>query len=131
MEPAKGKVENYLGKKQAYAGQTIWGAVSPSRGLYACTEWERLKKGDISSLVACHPTTGRTHQIRVHMAEMGHPILGDYQYGKRFLCPYRPPRILLHAEEFSFYHPSTGKSLCLTAPLPDDFKIAQQKLFKG
>ena len=127
----KGLIENYLGKKQAYAGQTIWGSVPASYGLYACTEWERLKKGENASLLACVPKTGRTHQIRVHLAEMGHPILGDFQYGKQFQCPYRPLRYLLHADEIRFHHPLTGEFLCLTAPLPDDFKIAEQKLFKG
>jgi 23S rRNA pseudouridine955/2504/2580 synthase/23S rRNA pseudouridine1911/1915/1917 synthase len=131
LDQAKGKVENYLGKKRAYAGQTIWGAVSASRGLYACTEWERLKRGRGASLVACHPKTGRTHQIRVHLAEIGHPILGDFQYGKHFQCAYHPLRILLHAEAIRFHHPMTGVEMHLTAPLPDDFKMAQQKLFKG
>lgn len=127
----KGVIENYLGKKQAYAGQTLWGAVSPSQGLYACTEWQRLKRGHNASLLACMPKTGRTHQIRVHMAGMGHPILGDFQYGKQFQCSYRPSRYLLHAEEIQFHHPLTGDPLRLVAPLPDDFKVAQQKLFKG
>jgi 23S rRNA pseudouridine955/2504/2580 synthase/23S rRNA pseudouridine1911/1915/1917 synthase len=130
MEQAKGKIENYLGKKRAYAGQTIWGAVASSKGLYAYTEWERLKKGHRASLVACYPKTGRTHQIRVHMAEMGHPILGDFQYGKQFQCEHRPPRTLLHAESIQFKHPLSGREMSLTAPLPDDFKIAQQQLFK-
>jgi RluA family pseudouridine synthase len=131
LEQPKGEIENYLGKKRAYAGQTIWGAVSAARGLYACTKWERIKKGRMASLVACYPKTGRTHQIRVHLAEMGHPILGDFQYGKHFQCPYRPPRTLLHSEEIDFRHPLTGKELCLIAPVPDDFKMAQQELFKG
>lgn len=131
IDQIKGKIENHLGKKRIYAGQTIWGAVSSSSGLYACTEWERLKKGQMASLVACHPKTGRTHQIRVHMAEMGHPILGDFQYGKQFQCSYRPPRILLHAEQIHFHHPLTGAPITVNAPVPDDFKIAQQKLFKG
>jgi RluA family pseudouridine synthase len=132
LEQSKGKIENYLGKKRAYAGQTIWGGgANPSRGLYACTEWERLKKGQKASLVACYPKTGRTHQIRVHMAEMGHPILGDFQYGKHFQCHYRPPRILLHAEMIHFHHPLTGREMNLIAPLPDDFTIAQRQLFKG
>lgn len=126
---SEGIVENYLGKKQAYAGQTIWGAVAESRGLYACTEWQRRKTGGAASLVACFPKTGRTHQIRVHMAEMGHPVLGDYQYGKHFKCLYRPSRYLLHAEEIQILHPITGKSLHLIAPLPEDFKMAQQQLF--
>lgn len=130
MEESRGVIENHLGKKQAFAGQTIWGSVSPSKGLYACTEWEQLSKGKMAALIACHPKTGRTHQIRVHMAEKGHPILGDFQYGKQFQCPYRPSRTLLHAEKIRFQHPITGIELHITAPLPEDFKIAQQKLFK-
>lgn len=126
----KGVVENYLGKKRAYTGQTLWGSVSTAQGLYACTEWKLLKAGQNASLVSCFPKTGRTHQIRVHMAEMGHPILGDFQYGKVFKCTYQPSRYLLHAESIQFHHPLTGKLLHITAPLPDDFKKAQQKLFR-
>lgn len=125
-----GMIENYLGKKQAYAGQALWGAVKSSQGLYACTEWQRLKTGKKASLVACLPKTGRTHQIRVHLAGIGHPILGDFQYSKHFQCPYQPSRCLLHAENIHFYHPLTAKPLDLTAPLPEDFKQAQQQLFK-
>lgn len=131
MNESKGIIENYLGKKQAFAGQTIWGSVASSKGLYACTEWERLNQGKMASLIACHPRTGRTHQIRVHMAEKGHPILGDFQYGKQFQCLYRPSRILLHAEKIRFEHPLTGIKLQIAASLPEDFKIAQQKLFKS
>jgi 23S rRNA pseudouridine955/2504/2580 synthase/23S rRNA pseudouridine1911/1915/1917 synthase len=128
---SKGIIENHLGKKQAYAGQTLWGVVPPSRGFYACTEWQCLKKGKMASLLVCIPKTGRTHQIRVHMAEIGHPILGDFQYGKQFQCPYRPPRYLLHAEEVRFNHPLTREPLSIKATLPDDFKMALTKLFKG
>jgi RluA family pseudouridine synthase len=131
VDSPKGIIENYLGKKKAYAGQTLWGVVSSSRGLYACTEWRRVKKGRMASLLECSPKTGRTHQIRVHMAQMGHPILGDFQYGKHFQCPYRPFRYLLHAVDIHFLHPVTGAPLCLTSPLPDDFKMALQKLFKS
>lgn len=126
----KGIIENYLGKKHAYAGQMIWGAVHASKGLYACTEWQQLKKGKMASLLVCFPKTGRTHQIRVHMAEMNHPVLGDFQYSEQFQCAYRPSRYLLHAEAIQFDHPITQKPVCLVAPLPEDFKIAQQKLFK-
>jgi 23S rRNA pseudouridine955/2504/2580 synthase/23S rRNA pseudouridine1911/1915/1917 synthase len=127
---SKGIIKNYLGKKQPYAGQTLWGAVKASQGLYACTEWQLLKRGKQASLVACFPQTGRTHQIRVHFAERGHPIVGDFQYGKQFVCSYQPPRMLLHAERIQFNHPVTGKSMEIVAPLPDDFKEAQHKLFK-
>jgi len=131
MNQSEGRIENYLGKKRLFAGQTIWGEVAKTEGLYACTEWKRLKKGDGATLVACYPRTGRTHQIRVHMAEMGHPILGDFQYGKSFQCVYRPSRTLLHAEKIRFNHPVTGVELTISAPIPDDFKTAQRKLFKS
>lgn len=126
-----GMIENYLGKRSDYAGQTLWGSVNSSKGLAATTEWHCRKRGKQATLVECMPKTGRTHQIRVHMAEMGHPILGDYQYGKEFKCLYRPVRILLHAEELCFHHPVSGQLLELKAPLPEDFKQAQQDLFKG
>lgn len=129
--PSKGTVENFLGKKHSYAGQSIWGAVDPSKGLKACTEWHCLRRGNGASLLACIPKTGRTHQIRVHLAEMGHPILGDFQYGKEFKCPYRPSRTLLHAEEIGFHHPLTGEQLHFAARLPEDFNQALQELFKG
>lgn len=130
IKERRGLIENYLGKKRAYAGQTIWGAVKPTDGLTAITEWHCLKTGDRASLVACHPKTGRTHQIRVHLSEMGHPILGDYQYGKNFQCRYRPGRILLHADEIRFRHPLSGEIVFYKAPLPNDFEIAQKELFK-
>lgn len=131
MTKSQGVVENYLGKKRTYAGQTIWGEVKPVHGLYARTEWKCLKKGKKASFVQCLPKTGRTHQIRVHLSEMGHPILGDYQYGKRFECPYKAKRYLLHAEEVEFVHPRTNVRMRLKAPLPDDFLMAQKELFNS
>lgn len=123
----RGKIENYLGKKTVFSGQTMWGAVSQgARGerLFASTEWERwaINAQMPASLLACFPKTGRTHQIRVHLAEMGHPILGDFQYGRHFRCSFHPPRMLLHAEHLSFIHPITQKSVEVLAPLPEDFK---------
>ncbi len=127
----QGVIENYLGKKRTYAGQAIWGEVKPVNGLYACTEWKCLKKGKKASFVQCFPKTGRTHQIRVHLSEMGHPILGDYQYGKQFECPYKAKRYLLHAEAIEFSHPRTNVRMHLRAPLPDDFVMAQKELFNS
>ncbi|WP_068468029.1 RluA family pseudouridine synthase [Candidatus Protochlamydia phocaeensis] len=130
LKDRRGTVENYLGKKHAYSGQAIWGAVKSDKGLYAHTEWECLKTGKGASLVLCIPKTGRTHQIRVHLAGIGHPILGDFQYCKQFHCAYRPSRCLLHAEEIAFRHPLTKQTLSFQAPLPDDFLHAQKALFK-
>jgi 23S rRNA-/tRNA-specific pseudouridylate synthase len=61
---------------------------------------------------------------------MGHPILGDAQYGKKFVCHFRPRRNLLHAYTISFKHPLTGKPVKVTAPIPSDFKQAIDELIK-
>lgn len=124
MNEPKGQIEDYMAKKKEYAGQAIWGAVPPSQGVYARTDWELISFAHSTSLIACYPKTGRTHQIRVHLAKIGHPVLGDVQYGKKFSCLYHPPRILLHAKEIRFFHPETAQELCITAPLPSDFTHA-------
>lgn len=130
LSKKKGVIENYLGKKHHYAGQTIWGEVSKQKGLYAYTEWEKKAEGHGASLIYCYPKTGRTHQIRVHLAGIGHPLLGDFQYSKHFQCSYRPDRYLLHAYEVFFHHPTTGKRIHIQASIPQDFLNAQKKLFK-
>jgi 23S rRNA-/tRNA-specific pseudouridylate synthase len=58
------------------------------------------------------------------MSGLGHPILGDYQYGRTFRCAYRPPRVMLHAEQVEFTHPATRASITITAPRPSDFQAA-------
>lgn len=129
MEKPTGVIENYLGKTREFAGQTLWGEVKPSHGLYACTEWSCTKKGKDASLLACYPKTGRTHQLRVHLAGIGHPILGDHQYGRQFVCAYPAARYFLHAESIEFFHPRTGKLIKVESPWPEDFNQAQQELF--
>jgi 23S rRNA-/tRNA-specific pseudouridylate synthase len=67
--------------------------------------------------------TGRTHQIRVHLAAIGHPIIGDWLYGMR-----NAPRPMLHAAELAMVHPLTNAPLRVSAPPPDDFwKVAEQR----
>ncbi|MBA2367964.1 MAG: RluA family pseudouridine synthase [Candidatus Protochlamydia sp.] len=129
MEKPKGTIENYLGKIKKIPGQTIWGAVKSAHGLYAYTEWTCIKKGNGASLLVCFPKTGRTHQIRVHLAGIGHPILGDHQYGRHFECPYPASRYFLHAESIEFHHPVTGKLIKVRSNLPEDFKRAKRELF--
>lgn len=93
-------------------------------GKPARTDWfveERF--GDRAALVRCILHTGRTHQIRVHLAHLGHPILGDKTYGR---VQHRHegwpmPRVMLHAERLTLEHPVTGEALNLHAPLPPDF----------
>ncbi len=114
VKKPKGVIENHLGKVRTYEGQSIWGEVAPSMGVYACTEWNCLALGKKASLLGCFPKTGRTHQIRVHLAGIGHPILGDHQYGSQFSCPYEAGRILLHAETIAFHHPFSKKFLSVS-----------------
>jgi 23S rRNA pseudouridine1911/1915/1917 synthase len=78
--------------------------------------------------VACYPQTGRTHQIRVHMAGMGFPILGDSLYNKTKLFAYQPKRCLLHASKIEFIHPMTGANVVVESPMPADFKEALDSL---
>lgn len=127
-EKSNGIIDNYLGELKRYQGQTLWGSVPKSKGLHAITAWERLRFNQQAALIRCFPKTGRTHQIRVHLSEMGCPILGDFQYGKNFQCNFRPARYLLHASEISFIHPRTGKNISAASPLPSDFLAAIEKV---
>jgi len=124
----EGITDNYLGKKKVYSGQAIWGAIKTG-GMRAITAWKTIKCEHQATLLYCFPKTGRTHQIRVHLTEMGHPILGDFQYGKSFKCKYRPAHYLLHAEKIGFLHPKTGKMMIFEAKLSEDFLSAQKQLF--
>jgi RluA family pseudouridine synthase len=123
----KFKVDNFLTKKFAIQGQSIY--ASAKEGQRAITRFSLLKKSQSSSLVLCEPITGRTHQIRVHLSELGHPILGDLQYGKSFRSPLQPVRHLLHAYELTFCHPKTNIELKVQAPIPEDFQRVQNEVF--
>ncbi len=113
-----GKVENSLGKIHDIGGQSIWGAVQ--NGLYALTYWKVLAKGKKAALIEASPITGRTHQIRVHLASLQMPLVGDAQYsGKgKYLDG---GRVMLHAYRIRFPHPNTQKIIEVTAPVPSDF----------
>ena len=86
-------------------------------GAPAMTECETVAAFNGYSLVRLTPHTGRTHQIRIHMAYAGYPLIGDWLYGKRSDLIDRPA---LHAAELGFAHPITGETLSLCAPLPPD-----------
>ena len=74
-----------------------------------------------TTLLEIRPITGRTHQIRVHLAAAGHPIVGDPIYGRK-KAPREFPRLFLHAHTLSFIHPSTGERLTFASPLPPDLE---------
>lgn len=121
--PARFAVTNHL--KAGVRGRTV--AVS-SGGLAAQTDFTTLACNSGIALVKARPRTGRTHQIRTHLASQGYPLLGDTLYGGQdsLLLPTgRIPllRHLLHASALVFSHPLSGKKLRLTAPIPEDFCI--------
>ncbi len=95
-------------------------AVTEKNSRPAVTDWSVLARYNGYTLVECRLRTGRTHQIRVHMASIGHPLLGDYTYG----AP-SPEKGLegqcLHARRLKFIHPRTGEHMQLEAPLPQYF----------
>lgn len=94
-------------------------AVAPRGGREAQTEYRALEYYDAHTLIEAHPLTGRTHQIRIHMAFIGHPIVGDSVYGFRKQRA-KAPRLFLHAARLAFRLPSTGEWREFQAPLPDD-----------
>lgn len=96
-----------------------------SGGWKAETDLRRLEKTGRAELWEALPKTGRTHQIRVHLAGTGRPILGDFLYGGK---SSEVPRLLLHAKALAFQHPVTGDELRIEAPLPKDFTTLLEKL---
>jgi len=84
---------------------------------YAKTYYRTLKRFKEYSLLSLEPFTGRTHQLRVHLAFIGHPILGDKKYGKKDEFN----RLALHAQSLGFIHPTTGKFVEFHSPLPQEF----------
>ena len=87
------------------------------RGEPAVTHYERLEVKNEHSLLEIHLETGRTHQIRVHMGYIGHPLPADYLYHPVYDCFKRQP---LHSRQLEFRHPVTDKPMCLLAPVPED-----------
>jgi 23S rRNA pseudouridine1911/1915/1917 synthase len=96
--------------------------VSPHRGRTARTEYRVIRSSDAASLIECRLHSGRTHQIRVHLHHLGHPVLGDKVYGPRFAKNF--PRQMLHAWKLGFRHPRTSQWKTFEASLPVDFDIA-------
>ena len=92
------------------------------------TEWHVLSDLRGATYLDVHLLTGRTHQIRVHMQSIGHPLLGDVIYAPNVKLPVHIPRLMLHAYSLQFTHPTTGERMELTAPLPPAFAQTLDKL---
>jgi len=91
--------------------------VDPISGKQSITHWSIVSRGSNVSYVHLRPLTGRTHQLRIHMAAIGHPLLGDFLYAPMDIY-YASPRLTLHSEYLGIYHPRTGKPMLFHAPCP-------------
>ena len=114
----------------------------PEKGKWAVTHWKVLERYGFITVVECRLETGRTHQIRVHMSSIGHPLCNDERYGgseirqgtiytkyRQFIqnCFAICPRQALHARTLGFTHPRTGERIFLEAPLPEDMTALIEK----
>ena len=115
-QPLRGTIDAPIGRDETSA---VARKIRPD-GQSAISHYEVLVPGEALSLVKLVPETGRTHQLRLHMASIGHPLAGDWLYGSE--DPALIPRPALHAYALRLIHPVTGEVLSLTAPLPADMR---------
>ena len=131
LDQAEGRIEGNIGRSPTNRQKMALVRVG---GKSAVTHYTRLDVygGGLVSFVKCVLETGRTHQIRVHMSSIRHPLVGDYTYGKSpknapdFVRDF--PRQALHAGLLGFVHPTTGKQLVFEVPMPPDMQELKAKL---
>ena len=116
LRKATGIIEEKIGRHPVHRQRM---SVTCSRGRTAKTEYRVIRSSDQASLIECRLHSARTHQIRVHLHHLGHPVLGDKIYAPKVAKNY--PRQMLHAWKLGFRHPRTGEWKTFEAPLPDDF----------
>ena len=124
VTPPSGTVSAPIGR---VSDSVIQRQVDPEHGESAVTHYERLAVRNDHSLLEIHLETGRTHQIRVHLASIGHPLLGDVVYGAKKPVPGLAGQCL-HARRLSFVHPRTGERVTVECPLPAYFTQVLTKL---
>ena len=113
LTPKAGTISSYLAENSAF---TVYSTPDPALGKLSHTEYKVLKESKGFSLLEIHLLTGRKHQIRVHLSEKGHPVVGDRKYGKgndAFAT------LALHARSISFTHPVSGRRLTFETGIPD------------
>lgn len=118
-----GRIENLIGRHPVDRKKM---AIVEKNGKLAITNWKIASQTSRISIVECRIETGRTHQIRVHMASLGCPVIGDKVYGKSALDKQLDPvpmRQMLHAWKLTLYHPVKNEKMTFEAPLPPDFAV--------
>ena len=121
LRKTTGVIEEKIGRHPVHRQRM---SVTSSRGRIAKTEYHVVRSGDRASLIECRLHSGRTHQIRVHLHHLGHPVLGDKVYATRPAKDF--PRQMLHSWKLGFRHPNTGDWESFEAPMPDDFATAMK-----
>jgi len=112
----EGEISSYLFENKAYR---VYSVSDPAKGSYSVTGYHVMKESDQYSLLEINLLTGRKHQIRVHLAEMGHPIVGDKLYGKSDKVI---KKLALHSYSLTIIHPETSKKMCFKTDIPLYFK---------
>ncbi|QHI68073.1 RluA family pseudouridine synthase [Tichowtungia aerotolerans] len=125
LHPSSGYIETTIGRHPIHRKKM---AANIKRGRRAVSNYKTDEKLKNASLLRIRIETGRTHQIRVHMAFLKHPILGDKLYARRQPTDTWPDRQMLHAAKLSIIHPNTRKKMTFQAPLPADMKALLEQL---
>jgi len=137
----EGKIEGYMNRSKKYRTKFI---LNSSHGKYSFTKYNTINYCEPFSYLDLYPLTGRTHQLRVHLTELGHPIImddiygGSYNLSNSFHQKHKPiidkvfknlKRFALHAYKIKFIHPISKKEMELEASIPSDFKKIMEMLF--
>ncbi|MGH7273842.1 MAG: RluA family pseudouridine synthase [Nitrospiria bacterium] len=128
IEPEGGKIEGYLKKSNLLAGGKKVQLSTRESGREAVTHFRVLERYHDATLVEIELNTGRTHQIRVQMASIGHPVIGDKIYGSGTRHPTPFPRQALHASFLGFRHPVTHQKMEFKSELPRDLRKLVDRL---
>jgi len=126
LKQEEGRIDAPLGRSESDRKKI---STRARRKKEAVTLWKRLEPFPEATLVQVRLLTGRTHQIRVHFASIGHPVLGDRTYGRKIsVGSVMFPRQMLHAELLGVEHPETGRFVEYRAAIPDDMRRAMEEL---
>ena len=128
IEEAEGVIHGAIGRSPKDRQKM---AVVSQNGKAATTTFRVLERFGDYTLLSCQLLTGRTHQIRVHMAYIGHPVTGDPKYGGGKKCRFSIQGQGLHSRSLTFCHPTTRETMTFTAPLPSDMEEILQSLRCG
>ena len=119
LRKSSGVIEAHIGRHPVHRQRMT---IARSRGRAAKTGYRVLRSGENASLIECQLHSGRTHQIRVHLHHLGHPVFGDKVYAPKLAKEF--PRQMLHAWKLGFEHPRNRERKVFEAPLPDDYRDA-------